>query len=439
MADIPDYTSLDSDRLGPVESADRISVIDSLRGVALLGILSMNIYFFSMPGLAYFSPKAYGGAEGMNLLVWAITNVFCNLKFMAVFSMLFGAGFLIMSERAEKKDVAVGPFYYRRTLWLLVIGLIHSYLIWIGDILVAYSVCGLLLFLFRRFTARKLMISAVIVLSIGLLTTTSGVLFFNFARTQSELYEKAVQASEKPEDLQVEMHEAWTEIKTEMFTHGDDIEEEVEAYRGGYLDILVFRIPRVIEMQTMAIPFYLLWRAGGLMLLGMSLLRRGILSGERSKGFYLRMMVLGYALGLPLTVYDSYFLYTHEFDQIYKIGLPFNYVGSIAVALGHIGLVMLVCKSGWLRSLMDRLAAVGRMALTNYLMQSILCTTFFYGYGFGFYGHLERATLFLVVFTVWILQLVYSPIWLRHFRFGPAEWLWRSLTYWKVQSFRRRA
>lgn len=439
MTDIGDSKKLTDPHLGPVESGERISVIDSLRGVALLGILSMNIYFFAMPGFAYFSPRAYGGAEGLNLVVWAITNMFCNLKFMAIFSMLFGAGFLIMSERAESRGVPVGPVYYRRTLWLLVIGLIHSYLIWIGDILVPYAVCGLLLFLFRKLSAKGLLISAVIVLSVGFISITGGVLFFDFARTQSQLHEEAVEAGEKPEDLQVEMHEAWTEIKTEMFTHNEDIEEEVEAYRGGYTDILKFRIPRVIEMQTMAIPFYLLWRAGGLMLLGMSLLRRGILSGQKSQGFYLKMMILGYALGLPLTVYDSYFLYTHEFDQIYKIGLPFNYVGSIAVALGHVGLVMLISKSGWLNALMARLAAVGRMALTNYLMQSILCTTFFYGYGLGFYGHLERATQFLVVFAVWILQLIYSPIWLKHFRFGPAEWLWRSLTYWKIQRFRKEA
>jgi uncharacterized protein len=167
----------------------------------------------------------------------------------------------------------------------------------------------------------------------------------------------------------------------------------------------------------------------------MGLMKMGVFAARRSWRFYVWMVVLGYGLGLPLVGYDTYALIQNDFG--YKTFLPsqylFNYLGSVVVALGHVGVVMLICKAAAIPWLTRRLAAVGRMALTNYLMQSVICTTLFYGWVFG---TLNRTALAGIVLAIWVFQLLISPLWLRFFRFGPAEWLWRSLTYWRWQSMR---
>ena len=150
-------------------------------------------------------------------------------------------------------------------------------------------------------------------------------------------------------------------------------------------------------------------------------------------------MLLGYTAGLLINGYTAHRTMESRFEPI---NMWWNFAtydaGRLTMALAHIGLIILIFQAGWLRWLTSRLAAVGQMALTNYLMQSLICTTLFYGYGFGLYGKLERYQLYFVVLGVWFLQLLLSPIWLRYFRFGPMEWLWRSLTYSKWQPMRVR-
>jgi uncharacterized protein len=175
--------------------------------------------------------------------------------------------------------------------------------------------------------------------------------------------------------------------------------------------------------------------AMGRMLIGMGLMKLGVFSAMRSRRFYLWMVAIGYGIGLPLIAFDGWELIRHRFSTSYEMhgGVLYNYFGGLVVALGHVGMLMLIVQSGVLASLTRRLAAVGRMALSNYLTHSIVCTTLFYGYGFGLFGDINRTGLAAIVLIIWVTQLLLSPIWLRHFRFGPAEWLWRSLTYWKLQ------
>jgi len=184
--------------------------------------------------------------------------------------------------------------------------------------------------------------------------------------------------------------------------------------------------------------FFFGWRILGLMLIGMALMKSGILTCERSADFYRKLMLGGYIIGLPLTVYSGLDLFAHEFEPTYvmRYGGFANAIGSIIVGLGHIGLVMLVVKTGYLQGLMRRFGAVGRMALTNYLMHSIILTTVFYGYGLGLYGQIPRFAQMGFVVAVVALQLALSPWWLARYRFGPVEWLWRSITYWKIQPMR---
>jgi uncharacterized protein len=178
--------------------------------------------------------------------------------------------------------------------------------------------------------------------------------------------------------------------------------------------------------------------AASRMFLGMGLMKLGVFAASRSRRFYGWMAGLGYGIGLPLMVYDAMALIDQRFSLEYLLqgGIFYNAFGSLIVALGHVGLLMLIVQSGALGWLTRRLAAVGRMALSNYLTHSIVCTTLFYGYGFGLFGTISRTGLAAIVVAIWVAQLVVSPIWLKSFRFGPAEWLWRSLTYGRLQPMR---
>ncbi len=175
------------------------------------------------------------------------------------------------------------------------------------------------------------------------------------------------------------------------------------------------------------------------MLLGMALMKLGVVSGERSDAYYRKMMLIGYGFGLPVMILSAWNLHAHQWDflWVFRIGNMSNYVGSILVAFGHIALVMTICRAGTMRTLMQRFSAVGRMAFTNYLLHSIILTTVFYGYGLGLYGQVPRFWQMSFVIAVLGFQLWMSPLWLKHYRFGPAEWLWRSLTYWQRQPMYR--
>jgi uncharacterized protein len=215
--------------------------------------------------------------------------------------------------------------------------------------------------------------------------------------------------------------------------------EEAAIHRGNYATLFWHRAEVNVWMQTAG---FILWagpRAGGLMLIGMGLAKLGVLTGQRSPRFYLALALVGYGVGLPVVGYGAWNLMQHNFDVVYEfiVGGHFNYVGSLFVALGHVGLIVLACKAGVLPRLRSALAAVGRMSLSNYLLQTILCTTLFDGWGFGLFGSLDRIRLLGVVVLVWAVLLAWSPLWLSRFRYGPAEWVWRSLTYGEMQPMLR--
>ncbi len=173
----------------------------------------------------------------------------------------------------------------------------------------------------------------------------------------------------------------------------------------------------------------------------MGLYKLGILTGERSRRFYVRLMVIGYVLGLPIVAMGALRMFRNDFDPVslFSIDMQINYVGSIPVMLGHVGLIMLLHQAGAWKALFQRLQAVGRTAFSNYILQSLICSTIFYGYGLSQWGKLNRAELMLVVLGVWILQLLISPLWLARFHYGPLEWAWRTLSYGSRPPFRRRA
>jgi len=399
----------------PVGQAERIGSLDTLRGFALLGILVMNIMSFSMIFSAYFNPTNWGDLTGANYWVWFGSHVLFDQKFMTLFSMLFGAGVLLFTERAEAKGQSARRLHYRRMLWLILFGALHGYLLWYGDILYTYGMCGLLVYLFRKCEPRTL-----IALAILLIAAASGLqLLFGWSMQFWPAEEVAnVQRMWRPDAAHVAA--------------------EMNAYRGGWLEQMQHRVPFFFEFSTV---FFLMffWRPAGVMLLGMALYKVGALSAQRSARFYATLVAVGALVGVPLIVYGVRLNEAAGWNLEWSMfhGAQLNYWGSVLVSLGYVGLVMLVCKSGALGWLAARLAAVGQMAFTNYLLHTIICTTIFYGHGLGYFGSVERTGQILIVFAVWAFQLIVSPIWLRHFRFGPFEWLWRSLTYGNPQPFRR--
>lgn len=402
--------------IGPVTQTERIESLDVLRGFAVLGILVMNIQSFSMIGAAYKNPTAYGDLTGANYWVWLLGHVLVDMKFMGMFSMMFGAGIVLMASRREAATGRSAGVHYRRMGWLLLFGAMHAYLLWYGDILFTYAVCGALAYLFRRRRATTLIILGTVFVALA-----SGIsIFFHWSMQFWP-----------PEAMQ-EPLKWWAPSK-------DVVAAEIAAYRGAWSQQLPVRAGTAILLQTFLLLFEFLWRAGGLMLVGMGLFKLGVFSTKRSTSAYLTMIAVGVLVGVPVILYGVRRNTALEWDleACFYLGSQFNYWGSLAVSLGWVGLIMLLCKHGVGRPVTRLLAATGQMAFTNYILQTIICTTIFYGHGFGLFGKVERTGQIGTVFAVWIFLLIVSPLWLRHLRFGPLEWLWRSLTYMKLQPMAR--
>lgn len=428
-------------QLGPVTGSERIRSLDVLRGVALLGILLMNIAGFGLNFWAYMDPTVQGGSTGYNLYVWIMTNMFFEGTMRAMFSMLFGVGMVLMTSRMIRKGggLEVADIYYRRTIWLLIFGVIHGYLIlWTGDILYAYGLFGLFLFPFRDTSPKKLIAAAGVLTLIGIALAS-----YDYSRKmeyfeQYELAKNYANEADIPEEV-LKGKTAWEELVAQMKPSEKTVQESTESMHKGYFDLVMYLAPTNRFMQSTFNYDYNPWDILAMMLLGIALYKLRVITAELSYHTYLIMMVVGYGLGLTVNYYETSLILDDNFSIVsfHKAGRTYA-VGRIAVSFGHIGLVMLFCKSSILSFLKNSLGAVGRMALTNYIMHSVICAFVFTGIGFAMFGRLERHELYYVVISIWIFQLIISPIWLKYFRFGPLEWVWRSLTYKKKQPFRRR-
>ena len=432
-----------STALRPVSSGERIQALDITRGIALLGILLLNITGFGLGPSAYWNPAVAGGDSGLNLLVFEINSLLFEGTMRGLFSMLFGVGMILLTDRLLKKEagIRVADIYIRRTVWLIIFGVIHAYiLLWWGEVLYAYGVMGLLLFAFR--TARP---SVLLVIALLLIHVDIGRSIYDYRETLGNevFYDKFQAMSEEEQkdadEKVVEGNSAWEGILKGPKKAGERYEKYSEETQQGYFSIVASFSSLNHTIQT-ALYDWGIYDILSMMLIGIAFYKTGIITAERSNRFYLVMILVGYPIGLAVNYYEYQILVNGEF-----LPLPFQrsmltyHYGRIFMMLGHIGMIMIFCKSsimGWLKT---SLAAVGRMALTNYVMHSIICAFLFYGFGFGLFGELQRYELYYVVGGIWLFQLVTSPLWLSYFRFGPLEWLWRSLTYNKWQPMKKHA
>lgn len=413
MAESPTPAPTPATPTEPDGVGERIGSLDVLRGVAVLGILVMNIQSFAMPDPTYFNPTIHGDLTGVNLAVWLGSHLFADLKFMAIFSMLFGAGVVLLTERVARRGGRPARLHLKRMAGLLLFGIVHAYLLWTGDILVWYAMTGVLILPFRKLRPATLIACGLILLLLG----TALYAFFQWSLPYwpPEAREGTLTYWEPPPEL---------------------VEHRLEVYRSGWLEQMSLRVPDSIMLHTFVYLIWGVWRIGGLMLLGMVLMKLGVFSATRSSAFYRWLLVTALPIGLALTGWGAAQHFAHGWSAEYSMygGTLFNYWGSLATALAWVAVVMLICQSrpgGWI---VRRMVPVGRMAFTCYILQTVICTTIFFGHGFGLYGMVPRWAQLLIVLAVWVVLIWASSAWLARFRYGPLEWLWRRMTYGRFGS-----
>lgn len=400
--------------------AERIATLDAVRGFAVLGILLMNIVSMGLPAYAYVDPSYWGLEGAADLTAWRLNYILADGKMRALFTMLFGASMLLIAERAESQVASggMGPAetHYRRIFWLFVFGMIHAWLFWYGDILVHYAIAGALIFPIWRWRVPGLV--AVVVAMAALQ------LALNLGHHASL---DALRDAARAPGASVEAVAAWQEALRQEVPGRADAEAEIRDYRGGFGDALAARVPMTTLFQTVFIPLGLpelfLFIA-----LGMILFRTGFLTGRWSSRAYAAVIAAGYLIAVPLMIPIAAWNAAADWDPVL---LPLTDSLSLVlrpfIALAHAALVILWLRSGRAAWLARRLTAAGRMAFSNYLGTTLVTTTLFYGYGFGLFAVLSRAELYVVVLGVWLVILLWSEPWLRRHRYGPLEWVWRSL------------
>ncbi len=426
--------------LQPTTGKERINSLDIIRGVALFGILLMNIVGFGLYK-AYYDPTNSGGATGWDLKAWWVNNMFFEGTMRGLFSMLFGAGIVLFNSRTINgmPSIAVTDAYFRRTLWLLVFGIIHAYLLlWAGEILFPYAVVGLIAYSFRNLNPRKLIIVG-ICFSLGL--TALNVKDYYKTENAFTDYTTAVKAKNTADTLTKKNKKAiaeWETIVADKKATPEAYNDLKKEYNKSYFSIVWYRSAIIQIRQSLWIYRMWIWDVFSMVLMGMAFFKNGIFKAEKSTRYYWVMLLAGYLVGVTVNYWETSYLMKHNFSiQAFYLTDITHELGRVPTTIGHIGFIMLFIKSGIIPFLQRALAAVGQMAFSNYIMHTIICVTIFMGFGFGMYGKLQRHELYYIVLGIWIFQLILSPIWLKHFRFGPLEWLWRSLTYWKRQPFRR--
>lgn len=412
--------------LSPTQAEERISLIDVLRGLALFGIIAANMRGFAGPLTSYFRPNLIWHTQ-LDFWVQAFIDTFIQGKFITIFAFLFGVGFAVQFTRAEKRHGRFVRVYIRRLFALLLIGALHQLLFWWGDILISYALGGFLLIPFRKRKNKTILIWA-LALMVGPLVGGSGFAIYRHLRPQSpakqeESRKKAVESRQKSEA------EMWQTVKVYQTGNYPEIFKE----RLGELKRDNRSQPVVV---LMTLPIFLL---------GLWVWRQGILQDpEAHRALLKKGLILGAVVGIPMNIgfaWGANIVAAHV-----QVGppTPFMLFGGFLAIFGRpmlsmsyaCAVALLFLNESWRRRILP-FAAIGRTALSNYLFQTVVGTTIFYGYGGGLFARVHLAWLFVLGVVIYALQVPLSRWWLSRYRFGPAEWIWRSMTYGKAQLRKR--
>ena len=404
---------------------DRILSLDVIRGVAVMGIFSVNVIGFAMIEPAYLNPGAFGGHRGADLAMWLANYVLIDGKMRSLFSMLFGASMLLVIDRAEARDRSPRRIHYRRMLTLLGFGLLHFYFLWHGDILALYALVGMVAYAFRNSSVIKL-------LTTGTTLLLTACVAFSFLAMQLGQADVAAHRA----DATVEDIKRWNDQSDFLVS---DAAERAAETRVAHSPFAVRA--RYMLTERTADPFTAALGFGfptlGLMLFGMAAYRSGFLTGEWSRRRYRQVAAATLGVGGLVTLGLAWWVIATNF---HVVTILFAFLGlggpiELAMAFGYAALIILAIRPNG--TLTGRLAAVGRSAFSNYLGTSLVAAAIFYGDGLALFGRVSRAEAWLVVPPMWLLMLAWSKPWLDRFNYGPLEWAWRSLAEGELVPMRK--
>jgi len=425
---------------------NRIRLIDAIRGFAVFGILLMNVPFFANAYQIHFNINVLGEYSGPNYWCWKVVNFFFEGTMRGLFSILFGAGTLLLLDRLEKnppEGIQPADIYYRRLIWLLIFGLINAFIfLWPGDILYAYSLCGLFLFPFRKLKANHLLLFSLVFLLCSTAQHTYKMAGARHTREQGMQAEKQKKEGKVLSDESKADLEKWEKYQEEnsLASQKSAAEFEIKSMKVGYVETFekMSHVNAYIQSKEMYNEYF--FDALTFFFLGMALFKFGFLTGNRPIFHSILLSAVGYAIGLTINYYWLKAMVLSGFDLARlseDIRISFYQFKRAGITLGHLGLLVAFYQSGFLSPVFKWMANVGQMAFTNYLMQSLIGAIVFHGYGFALFGELERYQWYQYVVCVWIFQLIFSQIWMKYYRFGPFEWVWRSLTWGQIQPLKR--
>lgn len=395
--------------MAPAREENRLPMIDITRGFAVMGILLMNIIAFSMPQAAYLNPNAWGGTSVADRLAWLASFLLVDGKMRGLFSLLYGASMILLMDRAEMAGKNGQSYMIVRSLWLFAFGIAHYLLLWWGDILTLYAVIGLVAMRFAgrqplelvklAFLAFAAQMALLIVLTVGI--QQDGVSYY------PQLIDKHA------------------------------IHVEIALYKGSWAGIFAHKLADIWHWGFAGL-LYMSFDTLGFMLLGMAMLKGGFLSGKWAREQYLGTARHCFLIGLPPMLGLGIWAWARGFDPAttFAVVMTWSFPFRIPLTVGYAALILAFSMAAP-RAFLGRVAAAGRMALSNYLLSSLAMTGVFYGWGLGLFASIPRAQVYLFVLPLWALMLFWAPLWLARFRYGPAEWLWRSLTLGRLQSLSR--
>ena len=404
----------------------RIATLDIIRGVAVMGIFGVNVISFAMPEQAYFNPSVYGLRSPADLGLWFATFILIDGKMRGLFSLLFGASMLLVIERAEAAGRPPADIHYSRMFWLLVLGCVHYYLIWYGDILTLYALTGMIAYLFRRKPVRTLVIWGLAFLGLDLIVMSG-------LAAQFFLLEAAARSPGASPDTIAQ----W-QMMSSAFAPPDRaaLAHDFALYQGPWLGIVREQFGQGLAGPVFQFAVGVL-ETLGYMLLGMAGLKSGFLKGAWDDARYRRIACWTLAISIPVYAAFGWIEWRSGFDTsiffliFFVLTNPFR----LAMMAGYAALIILLTRRRG--AFVARIAAAGRAAFTNYLGASLIACLIFYGYGFGLYGRLSRLEAWLFAPALWVVMLLWSTPWLDRFHYGPFEWLWRSLARRRPQPILR--